>query len=50
MKDRLGLFLTLGIAIGGAVGVAIKNIPAATSLGMIIGLLAGLFTKIASKN
>lgn len=50
VKDRFGLFLTLGIVIGTAVGVAIKNIPAATSMGMIIGLISGLFTKIVSKN
>lgn len=50
VKDRFGLLLTLGIAIGTAVGIAIKNIPAAASMGMIIGLISGLFTKIVSKN
>lgn len=50
VKDRFGLFLIVGIAIGTAVGIAIKNIPAATTMGMIIGLISGLFTKIVSKN
>ena len=49
MKDRFGLLLTLGIGIGAAVGIAIKNIPAAASMGLIIGLISGLFTKIMSK-
>ena len=50
MKDRFGFLLTLGIVIGTAVGITIKNIPAAASMGMIIGLITGLFTKIVSKN
>jgi len=50
MKDKFGLLLTIGIVGGIAVGIAIKNIPAASSMGMIIGLISGLFTKIVSKN
>lgn len=50
MKDRFGFLLTLGIVIGTAVGITIKNIPAAASMGMIIGLISGLFTKIGSKH
>ena len=49
VKDRFGLFLSLGIVIGIMVGVAVENIPAAASMGMIIGLISGLFTKIVSK-
>ena len=48
-KDRFGLLLVLGIAAGTAAGIAIKNIPAATSMGMILGLISGLCTKIISK-
>ena len=50
VKDRFGLLLSLGIVIGSIVGVAIENIPAAASMGMIIGLISGLFTKIISNN
>ena len=50
MKDRFELLLSLGIVIGIIVGVAIDNIPAASSMGMIIGLIFGLFTKIVSNN
>ena len=50
MKDRFGLFLSLGIVIGIIVGVAIDKVPAGASMGMIIGLISGLFTKIVSKN
>ena len=46
MKDRFGLLLSLGIVTGIIVGVAIDKIPAAASMGMIIGLISALFTKI----
>ena len=49
VKDRFVLFFALGIAIGTAVGIVIKNIPAATSMGMIIGLIRDYTQKLFRK-
>jgi hypothetical protein len=50
MRARFRLLLAPGLGVGAVTGVAVKHIPPAMWMGVIIGLITVLLTKIVSKN